>query len=366
MKQTIRWAALLLAGALIFAFAACGEKDNDPGASVSSSVNGGEAAYTEPTEPTVLPVVNDPNAWRLEVRGGNISEFTSNDAKYQTLYQNLSMTVTDVNYGVTTTHQYTGITLKSILEFVGVPPYRVQSVTVTSVTGKSVNYSAALALDETTLLAWEEDGAPIQTNPPLKMCPKNGSLENYVDLCASITIQTLAPGQTLPGQQPAEDDPLQPTSPTTTTRNRWTLGTVAYPTLSSQYSPITTKKTTTRTTAATTRTTGVGTTLPGNSVSTTQPSGTTVPTTSGATGSGSSSSSSTASSSSSTTSSTGTTKYTYTTRPTTTKAPTTTTAPPTTAAPTTSAKTTHTYPPGYDDEQKSRYDEANGLKPNGQ
>ncbi len=362
MKQIIRWAALLLAGALIFTFAACKTGDDPDNKSSTSSTDGG-AWFTDPTQaPTEQPVMNDPNAWRLTIRGANISEFTSNDAKFQTVIQNLPMTVTDPNYATTLTHQYTGITLKSILSFVGVPDYRVQSVTVTSANGKVVNYSAALALDEGTLLAWEEDGSPIKGNPPLKMCPKSGTLDNYVEMCTSIDIVTLAPGQTLPNT-PIETlpngEPLQPTLPGNTTRNRWTLGTTDYPTF---YVPTeSSRRTTTRPTSA-----RPSTTRPTTPVVTTQPtsSGTTRPTASTATTAttGTTTSGSSTTTQTTTSGTTKSTKYSFTTRPTTTKP---TTTAPTTSATTTTARTTHTFPfKDWGPEEKSRYDRENGLPPN--
>ena len=357
MKQTVRWVALLLAGAMIFAFAACkrGDDNKESGTTRPTTVME-DFSFEMPSEQTVAA---DPNAWRLVIRGGNISEFTDNDAKFQQLWQNVPMTVTDTSYGITITHQYTGITLKSIMEFVGVPPSKVQSVNVTSITGKTVNYSAALALDEGTLLAWEEDGSPMQGYPPLKMCTKSGSLENYVDLCASIDIITLAPGQTNPFFPPEETLPTVP--------NTW-IEPYYPPYNPPPYIPPTTKPTTT----PPYNTLPTLPTVVGSETGTTQPTdtGTTQPTDTGTTtATGSTGSTGITVPSTSFTLPTqppvSTTKsgggFTYNPNPTT-KAP---TLPSVSIPPSTAPRTTHTFPAWADTpERKKNYDNDNGLEPN--
>lgn len=356
MKHTIRWVALLLAGAAIFAFAACkGVSDN-----FETETTGPSAATQGFTfeMPSAQTVAADPDAWSLTIRGGQISEFTKADAKYLQLYQNVPMTMTDTNYGVTITRQYTGVTLKSIMEFVGVPPSKVSSVNVTSANGRSVNYSAALALDEGTLLAWEEDGSPIQGYPPLKMCAKSGSLENYVDLCSVIEIIQLGPGQTLPYYIEETTLPIMPsnyvepyyppyTYPIYTlppyTQPKTTLPTYTLPTLPTATSGSTLYTGSGAILPTATDTTGItGSTDTTGSTASTASTAPTVPTTVPA----------------------ATTKpnFTYSAPVATTKAPTTASVPTTES---TTQRTTHTFPDYVNTpERKKDYDLANGLVPN--
>ncbi|MDR2524964.1 MAG: hypothetical protein LBC83_02040 [Oscillospiraceae bacterium] len=372
-KKRLRWGALLLALLLALGFAACTKRSegkstaSDPGAQPVA----GDESRGDPNL-SAMEATTAPNyAWRIAVRGANISEFTSNDAKFCQTVTNLAMTVTDAAYGIATTRTYTGITLRSLLGFVGVPAEKVQSVTVRSVTGQSVVYPADLALDSGTLLAWEMDGLPLESSPPLKMCAKKGAVTDYVEVCASISIVTLAPGQTAPVQpETLPDGTPVPTQPGTTTRNRWTLGTVTYPTLDSGHLPIPTMtrpitgRPATRTTAKPSQIIPTaGTTAPVLPTAGTTKSGTGVaPTATGNTGTGTTT---TRTETVTTVTTTTSGRYSYTTRPATAKPSTAPSTAATTATTTTTVRTTHTYPAWVDGAaDMSRYDEGYGLEPN--
>ena len=252
--RIVSWLALLLAGALLLGIAACGDKK---GGDDATDI---EETTTE-TEPTTEEVVADLSAWRIEIRGvPGIVKFDSLDA--EALPQVETEMTTTNSSGFTVTSRYKGITLRSLLAYINVQ--YVSSVTVSSMDGNTATYNADMVMADDTLLAWEMDGAPIETVPPLRMCPGSGTADDYVKLVSTINVRI--------GREPATTVPT--TLPTTYTN-------IYYPPYNP---PATTRPTTTRPTGTnttgptgTTAGTGTTTTIPGGSTSTTVPTTTTRP-----------------------------------------------------------------------------------------
>ncbi|MDR2647019.1 MAG: molybdopterin-dependent oxidoreductase [Oscillospiraceae bacterium] len=331
MKQyskLTRWIALLLLGIVALTFAAC-----EVGGSVDSTTGttAGPITSLAPNTETETEVVNQPGTWTMEVRGiPGVLALTSDDAQY---LPKVSIDVTLVNdTGIAITNTYSGVTLKSILHFLGVIN-NVSGVVVTSVDGYAVSYDPANAMSDETVLAWEKDGALIETIPPIRMTPKNGAKEMHVAMVASISVSLSAEG----GGQTTPPGGVSNNSPWDTQFQGGSYATISAPSTSRT----TTRRTSTRSTSRTTRTTahtGASTT---SSTKTTATATTAV---------------STATTKSTTTTTTGTTsstKYIYTTKPTTTTT--------TTTATTTTTTTTTTIPKTYPvwvstPEDKSYYD----------
>ena len=172
--------ALLLAGALLLGFAACnrGEGGDDETTTAPETT---EITTTAPPTTTVAP-----GFWSIELRGvPNVSTFTSQHAQYLPKVQ-VEMSFTNIETGRADKHTYGGITLRSLLSYCGVPA--VNNVTVTAMTGNSTTYSPAMAMAEDTILAWEVDGALIDDDNPLRMCPKSGTAELVVRQVSSINV----------------------------------------------------------------------------------------------------------------------------------------------------------------------------------
>jgi hypothetical protein len=182
----MRAAALLVTAVLVVTFAACGKKDkkDDPKTT---------AASLAATTPEAAAVAADIPAWRIEVRGvPTITSFTSVDAQY---LPRVEVEMTSVNaLGITVTNRYGGITLRSMLNLFYVQD--VVNVTVTAMDGSAKEYPQFVAMAADTILAWEVDGAPLETNPPLRMCTKSGESDLTVDMVSAVSIVPLTPDMT--------------------------------------------------------------------------------------------------------------------------------------------------------------------------
>ena len=257
MKKTrmIRWMALLLAGALLLGFAACHKGDPDDGPTTEPLVT-----TTDPYEFTTEPptsAVAAPGYWSIEIRGvPNITSFNSQDAQYLPKVQ-VEMISTNLETGLSSKVTYGGVTLRSLLTtFCGVS--YVSSVTVSSISGASVVYNPVVAMAEDTILAWEVDGAPIDAEPPLRMCPKSGSAELLVRQVSSINVvvgmeptTVSVPAYVAPPMGNTNDYNY-----TTTTRRTTTTTWPTYQTdpTNPDSTPVTTTEPTTTTTTTTTTT----------------------------------------------------------------------------------------------------------------
>ena len=240
--RLIQWLALLLTGALLLCFAACREVDPPPTEPLDTEP---EDIYSEPpTVPTVL------GFWSIELRGvPNVANFTSEHAQYLPKVQ-FEMTTTNPQTGLADKYTYGGITLRSLLNYVGVQ--NVTSVTVASLMGTTVVYNEVMAMAEDTILAWEINGASIDSEPPLRMCPKSGPAEMHVWQVSSLDVVPAAAVPTDPypnnpyppptyDPPPMGDDSLPtwstssvsgvdpPTTETTTTTTTTTTNTILPP-----------------------------------------------------------------------------------------------------------------------------------------
>ncbi|MCL2494216.1 MAG: hypothetical protein FWE98_00995 [Oscillospiraceae bacterium] len=218
--RLIQWLALLLAGALLFGFAACNRTPDFPTTEPPTTT---EVPTT--TEPPTTDVSALPGFWSIEIRGvQGVSTFTSEDARILPKVQ-MEMTSTNLETGLSAKVKYGGVTLRSLLtNFCGMQG--VASVTVTSISGVSAVYSAAMAMAGDTLLAWEVDGAPIDADPPLRMCPKSGTPEMLIRQVSSLNVVAGPEIQTTYATYPTPpmgytNDYNYTTSTRTTTRTAW-------------------------------------------------------------------------------------------------------------------------------------------------
>jgi len=175
--------ALLLAGALLLGFAACRDNSSkDPTQPLVTTTDPFDFTTTEPPT-TTEPVTH--GFWNIEIRGvPNVMSFNSQDAQYLPKVK-VEMVSTNLETGLASKVTYGGITLRSLLSFCGVQ--YVSSVTVASINGSAV-YNPVMAMAEDTILAWEVDGALIDDDIPLRMCPKSGTPEMLIRQVSSINV----------------------------------------------------------------------------------------------------------------------------------------------------------------------------------
>lgn len=247
MRKMKRWMALLLTGTALLTLAACKKKGDDKPTLATSA-----AAETTAANATSAPEIA---SWTIEVRGvPNVTQLKSLEAQYLPKLE-VDMTSTNAE-GFTVTNRYGGVTLRSILGYFGVPD--AATVEVVSIDGSKAVYTQNIAMAEDTLLAWEIDGKPIDTSPPLRMCPRTGSPDQYVKLVSAINIVPLSAAQTTtdPGSYVDLYSSTYPPFPTYT-----------YPV--SQYIGTNPKTTTTTTTTSTTTTAPTTTTASTTTATTT-------------------------------------------------------------------------------------------------
>ena len=177
----LRIGALLLTAALIFTLAACKSSDDD-GDTTTVPTTGGEAVTT--TTGAAPATLADVPVWHIEVRGvPNVTSFSSVDAQY---LPKVEVEMTTMNNGFNVTNRYGGVTLRSILNHIYVP--NVLSVDAISMDNKTVTYPQQLAMAGDTILAWEIDGVPIDTPNPLRICPKSGAADMYMDNLSVLNV----------------------------------------------------------------------------------------------------------------------------------------------------------------------------------
>ncbi|MCL2531007.1 MAG: molybdopterin-dependent oxidoreductase [Oscillospiraceae bacterium] len=205
--------ALLLTVVVLVLIAACGNT-NGPDLPYDYTTNGD---YT--TDETVGVDLGQ-ITWRVEIRGvAGITQFTNLDADLLPVAE-VSMPVTTAQ-GFTVTQTFRGVSLRAMLGFLGV--HNVHNVMVSSVDGTNVNLDRDLAMHEDTILAWEQDGSPINTEPPLRLAPGAGTAAQHVRLVNAITVAPAPPLQITTAPAETTDvlegttTPAQNTMPTTTT-----------------------------------------------------------------------------------------------------------------------------------------------------
>jgi len=172
--------ALLLTAAVLVTIAACGNTDtpNDP-------FNGYTTINGEDTTDNMIDDVSQLITWRVEIHGvPGIVQFTNLDAALLPPAE-VSMPVTSAA-GFTTNHVFRGVSLRAMLGFLGV--HNVHNVMVSSVDGTSVNLSRDFAMHADTILAWEQDGSPINTEPPLRLVTGAGTPAHQARLLSAIRV----------------------------------------------------------------------------------------------------------------------------------------------------------------------------------
>ena len=182
--RLVQWLALLLAGALLLGFAACNGEGKEELTTAPPTTTD---LFEFTTEPLTTTTAVMPGFWSIEIRGvPNITSFNSHDAQYLPKVQ-VEMISTNVETGLSSKVTYGGVTLRSLLmTFCGVQ--YVSSVTVSSINGSSAVYNPVMAMAEDTILAWEVDGAPIDADPPLRMCPRSGTAEMLIRQVSSLNV----------------------------------------------------------------------------------------------------------------------------------------------------------------------------------
>jgi len=183
--------ALLLTAAVLITIAACGgNPTNGPNGSDYTDYTNGD------TTDLTLPVDNQQILWRVEIRGvPGVTQFTNVDASVLPEVE-VTMPVTTAQ-GFTATHTFRGVSLRAMLGYLGV--HNVHNVMVSSVDGTNVNLDRDLAMHEHTILAWEQNGSPINTEPPLRLAPGAGTEQQHVRLVSAITVAVdTTPPTTLP------------------------------------------------------------------------------------------------------------------------------------------------------------------------
>ena len=206
-KTMLRWLALAVVGAMLLALAACGGR----GSNGNDDYPNGDEATTMTPGLTEVDVSVPPaqgafiGTWSIAVHGvDGITNFTSEDASY---LPHIEVEMTSTNAaGFTVTNRFAGITLRSLLSYIGVA--NVHHVTVSSIDGSSSTHHTQVAMAADTLLAWEMDGALFDTEPPLRMAAGTaGADEMFVRLLSSITVAPAPPEPvtTQPPEMPTMD-----------------------------------------------------------------------------------------------------------------------------------------------------------------
>lgn len=211
--------ALLLTAVVLVTVAACGNS-NDPTLPPDDGYTTINGDYED--QPT-MSVDGNQITWRVEIRGvAGITQFTNLDAAVLPLAE-VSMPVTTAQ-GFTVTQTFRGVSLRAMLGFLGV--HNVHNVMVSSVDGTNANLDRDLAMHPDTILAWEQDGSPINTEPPLRLAPSTGTPVQHVRLVNAITIapappppMTTAPVETTEPMEATTgaQNTMSPTPATTTT-----------------------------------------------------------------------------------------------------------------------------------------------------
>lgn len=180
MKKRIL-SLLAVLGVLTAVFAGCsGTADSGQPANAS---NGDSASVSEKKDSTAGSAgIGD---WSIAIEGvDGVAEFTSEDAAALTSVS-IEMTITNKK-GEASVNTYTGVTLSSILDAVGAGEF--SAVTVEASDGFSAEYSSELALADDTILAWASDGEAFEGEPPLRMCPAQGTGNQFVRNAAKIIV----------------------------------------------------------------------------------------------------------------------------------------------------------------------------------
>ena len=183
----LRLGALLLTAVLIVTLAACKNDDKDPKKTTAPTTDDPSATTTASVTPATVAEIP---TWRIEIRGvPNVTSFSSVDAQY---LPKVEVEMTTMNNGFNVTNRYGGVTLRSVLNLFYVQ--NVLSIDAISMDNKTVSFPSQLAMAGDTILAWEIDGVPIDTQHPLRICPKSGSADMYMENLSSLNIVPFVEG----------------------------------------------------------------------------------------------------------------------------------------------------------------------------
>lgn len=156
--------------------AACSD-DNDSDATTTTTETNVSSESTNNSDTAIPEWV-----FTIETPDGE-KQFTSNDVAALEI---VTIEVTTTKNDETTTRTYTGVKLADILAAVGVSEY--SSITVVAADEVTAEYSQELAMADDTILAWEQDGEAIVTEPPLRMVPKQGENNQSVKSVVKVII----------------------------------------------------------------------------------------------------------------------------------------------------------------------------------
>jgi len=235
----LRLGALLLTAALIVTLAAC--KKSDGPDETTTAPTTGDASITTAAGVSPISIAEIP-AWRIEVRGvPNVTSFSSVDAQY---LPKVEVEMTTMNNGFNVTNRYGGVTLRSILNLFYVQ--NVLSIDAIAMDNRTVTYPSALAMAGDTVLAWEIDGVPIDTQNPLRLCPKTGAADMYMNNLSALNIVPLdgTVTTTIPTTGPLLDLNNNPITAPPTTWSSYTTS-IYIPPVTAPTDPTTTTTTTT-------------------------------------------------------------------------------------------------------------------------
>ena len=128
---------------------------------------------------------SDPGTWTVSVETASGEKQFSSDQAKSLKAVSFDATIKNKN-GDTTTSKYTGVKLSDILSAVGVSDF--STLTIAASDGYSADYDKDLAMKDDTILAWAQDGKPINSDPPLQMTPKTGTGNQFVKQVNKITV----------------------------------------------------------------------------------------------------------------------------------------------------------------------------------
>ncbi len=184
-KKVLLVIAVLLV--FIMMLAGCKKEEPAPAPETLPAQTTSEETETpaETAAETPAEVSSNIGEWSIAIEGvEGVKEFTSADAAGLAA-KTVEMTLTNKN-GESKTNEYTGVTLKSILDFVGAKD--VTSVIVYASDDFSAEYDEKLINADDTLLAWAIDGKPIEGETPIRMCPAQGTGNQFIKNAAKIEV----------------------------------------------------------------------------------------------------------------------------------------------------------------------------------
>lgn len=158
----------------------------DPSVADSSTPAADDSSTPAADDSSAAQQADGIGTWSVSVTGpdGDVA-FTNAEAAALTPVT-VEMTITNSN-GEAKTNEYTGVTLKSLLESLGITEVP-NGVTVMADDDFAAEYSAELAMADDTILAWAINGELIDSDQPVRMCPGQGTGNQFVKNCAKVIV----------------------------------------------------------------------------------------------------------------------------------------------------------------------------------